>query len=111
MDDCVFCNIVNKQVPAKVFYEDPDIFVIQDILPKAPVHMLVIPKRHLPSLNEAVDADAELLGRMLLASRRVAGEQGVAKSGYRLRINVGKEGGQIVPHFHIHILGGKQLED
>lgn len=85
--------------------------VIKDILPKAPVHLLVIPKKHIPSVTDLSDADSDLVGKMIMAGKKVAEEQGVAQSGYKLIFNVGKHGGQIVPHLHLHLLGGKQLPE
>lgn len=110
-DDCVFCNIAQRAIPAKIYYEDADLMVVQDILPKAPVHVLVISKRHIPSLNQTNDADAELLGKMVLAGKKVAAERGVGETGYRVSINIGREGGQVIPHLHMHVLGGKQLAE
>jgi histidine triad (HIT) family protein len=108
-DDCVFCNIAQHAIPAKIFFENEDLLVIQDILPKAPVHVLVISRQHIPSLASMDDTQADLLGKMVMAAKKVAEEQGIAESGYRLSINVGKQGGQVVPHLHMHVLGGKQL--
>lgn len=110
-DDCVFCNIVQRSIPAQIYYEDADILVVQDILPKAPVHLLVISKRHISSLNATTEADEALLGKMVFAGKKVAGERGVAQSGYRISINIGKEGSQVIPHLHMHVLGGKQLAE
>jgi histidine triad (HIT) family protein len=109
--DCVFCNIVQKQTPAKVFYEDNFVMVIQDILPKAPVHLLVITKEHIPSIAFATDQHEALLGKMVLAAKKVAADQGISDSGYKLIFNVGRDGGQIIPHIHLHVLGGKKIPE
>lgn len=109
--DCVFCNVANKSVPAKIYFEDPNVLIIQDILPKAPVHMLVISRKHISSVADITEEDEPVLGKMIIAAKRVAVEQGIAESGYKLVFNVGKDGGQIVPHLHLHVLGGKPLED
>ena len=110
-DDCVFCNVAQHKVPAKIFYEDKDLLVIQDILPKAPVHVLVISQEHVPSINDMTDAHEALLGKMILTGKRIANERGAGQTGYRLSFNVGREGGQIVPHVHLHVMGGKQLPE
>lgn len=110
-DDCVFCNIAEHKIPAKIFFENSDLLVVRDILPKAPVHMLVIARTHIPSINETNETHQALLGSMVLTAKRVAAEQGVGESGYRLSFNVGREGGQLIPHLHLHILGGKQLPE
>lgn len=111
MDDCVFCNIKNKVIEASLVYEDEELFVIKDILPKAPVHFLVIPKEHLPSLNDLAPSREALVGKMIMLAKRLAAEHKVAESGYKLVFNVGKHGGQSVPHLHLHVLGGKQLQE
>lgn len=110
-EDCVFCNIVARSVPAKIIYEDDDVIVIPDILPKAPVHMLVITKRHIPTVSAMVESDEILFGKMIFVANKVAKDAKVEETGYRLSFNVGREGGQVVPHVHLHMLGGKQLAE
>lgn len=110
MDDCVFCNIANKSMQADIIIENDELMVFRDILPKAPVHLLVIPKKHIGSANELTEADKSLAGAMVLAGQEAARKQGVGDSGYKMVFNVGKEGGQVVPHLHMHVLGGKQLD-
>lgn len=110
-DDCVFCNIATHTVPAKVYYEDDDVLVIQDILPKAPVHVLVITRKHIPSVVNLTEADQLLVGKMILIAQRVAKQLGVEETGYRLSYNVGKNGRMIVPHLHLHVLGGMELAE
>lgn len=109
MTDCVFCLIAAKQIPAKVVFEDAEFIAFHDIQPAAPVHILVIPKRHIGSLQDAKSGDQGLLGRLLLLANQVAEEVGL--TGYRVAINVGKDGGQVVPHLHLHILGGKSAAE
>jgi histidine triad (HIT) family protein len=105
----LFSRIIDREIPGTFVYEDDDVVAIRDINPAAPVHVLVIPRKPIPSLAELGDEDAELAGRILLAVRKVAEQEGVAERGYRVVVNTGQEGGQSVPHLHFHILGGKQL--
>jgi histidine triad (HIT) family protein len=109
MEDCIFCKIVAKKIPAKVVYEDDHLLAFDDIRPQAPTHVLVIPKDHFASLNDVPPDQAGLLGRMLLAARRVAAEKGVDRSGYRLVINTARDSGQDVFHIHVHLLGGRRM--
>ncbi len=109
LDYCVFCNLAQHTVPAEIHTEDDDVLVVRDILPKAPVHMLVIAKRHIASVTDLTPADQTLAGKMILAGQRVAADMGIAATGYKLIFNVGKDGGQIVPHLHLHVLGGTKL--
>ena len=106
---CLFCRIVNKEIPATILFESEDVLAFSDRTPQAPVHALVIPKRHLDSVDGSVDADALLLGKVLLAARQVARDAGVAEGGYRLVTNHGEAAGQSVPHLHVHVLGGRPM--
>jgi histidine triad (HIT) family protein len=106
-DTCLFCRIVRRDIPATIVHEDAHTLAFRDIDPKAPTHVLVIPKKHVPSLNEA--DDAELLGRVLLAARSIAAAEGLADVGYRTVINCGAGAGQTVFHLHLHLLGGRAL--
>jgi histidine triad (HIT) family protein len=108
-DKTLFSRIIDREIPGTFVYEDEDVVAIRDINPAAPVHVLVIPRKPIPSLAELGDEDAELAGRILLAVRKVAEQEGLAERGYRVVVNTGQEGGQSVPHLHFHILGGKQL--
>jgi len=110
-DDCIFCNIANKTIHSDIIYEDDKLLVVRDVLPRAPVHLLVITKAHIPSVNELTDADAGLAGAMLLLARDQAKKQGISDKGYRLIFNVGKDGGQTVQHLHLHLKGGKPLSE
>lgn len=109
MTKTLFSRIIDGEIPGTFVYEDEDLVAIRDINPAAPVHVLVIPRKPIPSLAELEEGDAELAGRLLLAVRRIAEQEGLAERGYRVVINSGDEGGQTVPHLHVHILGGKQL--
>jgi histidine triad (HIT) family protein len=106
--DCIFCKIVAGAIPAKKVSEDEQMLAFHDIDPKAPTHILVIPKRHVASLAAVEPEDAALMGRLLLAAAEVAREQGLSK-GYRVAISTGPEGGQTVDHLHLHVLGGRQM--
>lgn len=103
--DCIFCKITTHEIPAKIIYEDEEFIVFHDIKPSAPVHVLIVPKKHLiwQSLSET---DKELLGRIFLLAPSVAKKLGVYESGYKLVMNCGKGAGQLVEHFHVHFLGG-----
>ncbi len=109
VSDCVFCKIVNKELPADVVYEDEQILAFRDIKPLAPVHVLVIPKRHIESLQATQPSDDQLLGALLGVARQVAKEHNL--TGYRVATNIGKDGGQVVNHLHLHVIGGKPLSD
>lgn len=106
---CLFCNIVEKQIPADIVYEDDHVLAFRDINPHAPQHMLVIPKQHISTLNDAEPGDAEILGRLSLAAAKLAKQLGFADSGYRTVMNCNEHGGQTVHHIHLHLLGGKAM--
>ncbi len=109
MMDCVFCQIVAGKIPSTVLYQDEDVLAFRDINPLAPTHVLIIPKKHIPSLADITDDEAPLMGRMAGVANRLAREAGVSESGYRLVVSSGEDGGQIVPHLHMHLLGGRKL--
>jgi histidine triad (HIT) family protein len=109
MHGCIFCQIAAREVPAKILYEDEQCVVFQDTNPKAPVHLLVIPRKHITSLNDDLESDKLLLGHMMSIAGRMAKEQGVDGTGYRTVINTNAEAGQTVFHLHFHILGGRSL--
>lgn len=104
MTDCIFCQIAEHKLPAKIQYEDEEIIAFDDINPKAPIHILIVPKKHIESVGKLQSKDANLIVQMFLAIQKIAHKNKL--SGYRLAINVGKDGGQIVPHLHFHFLGG-----
>ena len=109
MKDCIFCKIAKRELPAKIVYEDDESVAFEDIHPKAPTHILIIPRRHLSTLLEASQDDDRLLGRLLLAANSIARQQGIADRGFRLVLNCNSEGGQVVFHLHLHLLGGRTL--
>ena len=109
MSDCIFCRIVAGTIPAKVVYQDEWTLAFDDISPQAPVHTLVVPKKHVLALQDMGEPDQALLGRLLLTCRAVANQKGLAESGYRIVSNTGRDGGQTVFHLHFHVLGGRHL--
>lgn len=106
---CVFCRIAKKELPAKVVFENRKIIAFHDIQPVAPVHILIVPKKHIPSINHLSKQDQHLIGEMFLIAQQIAKKQKVAKSGYRLIFNIGKDAGQTILHLHLHLIGGKKL--
>ena len=106
----IFTKIINKEIPAVIVYEDDHCISFRDIDPKAPQHILLVPKKEIKSLAEATEEDAQLLGHLLIKAAEIAKDQGISDSGYRVVINTNKEGGQAVYHVHLHILGGRQME-
>ncbi len=109
MTDCIFCKIAGGEIPADLIHQDEDVVAFRDINPQAPVHVLFIPRRHVPTLNDLGSEDGELIGRLYQAARRVAAELGVAESGYRTLINCNHDGGQDVFHIHLHLLAGRRM--
>ena len=109
--ECIFCQIVAGKVPSEVLYQDEKVIAFRDINPQAPVHLIIIPKNHIPSLIHLSEAQLPIIGRMVNAANELAKKEGISESGYRLAISCGKEGGQLVPHLHMHLLGGKKLSD
>lgn len=108
--DCLFCKIAAGEITADIVYQDDDVLAFRDINPQAPVHLLVIPRRHIATPNDAVDGDAGLLGRLYLTGRRLAAEEGIDTDGYRLVMNCNRDGGQSVFHIHLHLLGGRAMQ-
>ncbi len=109
MSDCLFCKIGSGQISAKVVMQDDEVLAFDDVNPQAPVHVLVIPKRHVADLNDADVGDQALLGRLLEATTLVARKKGIAEAGYRVVANTGQDGGQTVFHLHLHVLGGRHM--
>ena len=107
--DCVFCQIAEGKIPGDTLYQDKEVVAFRDISPQAPTHLLIIPRKHIPSLAHLPDTETPLIGHMVRAANQLAREQGVSESGYRLVINCGEEGGQMVPHLHLHLLAGRKL--
>ena len=111
MDDCVFCNIVNHTIDSQILFENERLIVIKDILPKAPVHLLVVPKKHILSITHTEVVDETLVGEMIVVAQDMAIKYGVSETGYKLIFNVGRDGGQVIPHLHLHLMGGKMLPE
>ena len=109
--DCIFCQIVSGKIPSDTVYQDEEVIAFRDIKPQAPVHLIIIPRRHIPSIVHLSEADSSLVGHMVVIANQLAKGEGVAQSGYRLVINCGETGGQLVPHLHLHLLGGQRLSD
>ncbi len=109
MNDCIFCKIIDKEIPANIVFENEDIIAFEDAHPVAPIHYLVIPKKHISSMNDVKQEDIEVLGKIQLVLRDLAKQLGVAENGYRVITNCGEDGGQKVKHIHYHLLAGKHL--
>jgi histidine triad (HIT) family protein len=107
--NCIFCKIVNKEIPKEMIHEDDNIVAFEDIEPKAPVHLLILPKKHIPSIDHLELKDRELIGELFLVAKKIAREKGIAETGYRLIFNVGKDAGQTIDHLHLHLMGGEKL--
>ena len=107
--DCLFCRIIAKEIPSKIVYEDEQAVAFEDINPQAPTHILVVPRRHIASLNEVTPEDAQLVGHLHLVAAKIAHERGIAASGYRTVVNNGRGAGQSVFHLHLHLLGGRGM--
>ncbi|MGB0911042.1 MAG: histidine triad nucleotide-binding protein [Nitrospirales bacterium] len=110
MSDCIFCRIVAGTIPATILHDDDDCVAFEDLHPQAPVHALVIPKRHLVSLADVEEGDANLLGRLMLACSHVAQKKELGEAGYRVVTNIGRSAGQTVFHLHFHVLGGRGFQ-
>ena len=109
--DCIFCQIVAGKIPSEIIYRDEKVIAFRDIHPMAPTHLIIIPKRHIPSLAHLSAAELPLIGHMVNIANQLAKGEGISESGYRLVMNCGEEGGQLVPHLHLHLLGGRKLSD
>ncbi len=109
-DDCLFCKILAREVTAEIVYEDDDVLAFNDIYPKAPFHVLIIPKKHIATLNDLEDSDTKLAGMLFTAAKKIAAEQGFADDGYRMMMNCGEGGGQIIFHMHLHLMAGKTFK-
>ena len=109
MDNCLFCKIMKGEIPSTKVYEDDEILAFRDINPLAPVHVLVIPKKHISSLAELNSEDEALVGRIYTVMNKIAKQENVFESGFRVVVNCGEDGGQVVKHLHFHLIGGKKL--
>lgn len=106
---CIFCGIASGEIPSQLLHQDKQVIAFRDINPRAPTHILIVPRKHIQSLNEL--DDEALIGHMVNVAGKLAQAEGISKKGYRLVVNCGREGGQAVPHLHMHLLGGRQLSD
>jgi histidine triad (HIT) family protein len=109
MEDCIFCKIINKEVPSTIVYEDEDVIAFKDIHPVTPVHILVIPKKHISSLVDLKEEDEAVIGKIYSVINKIAKQEGILDKGFRVIVNCGEDGGQVVKHIHFHLLGGKKL--
>lgn len=109
-EECIFCRIAAGKLPSDIVYQDENFLAFRDIMPKAPTHILVIPKAHIASATELAEGQGNLAGRLIIIANELAKKEGIARKGYRLVINCGPEGGQIVPHLHLHLIGGRQMD-
>lgn len=109
MEDCLFCKIINKEISSTIVYEDELVIAFKDIHPVAPVHILVIPKKHISSLNELEEQDEALVGKIYTVINKIAKQEDISEKGFRVIVNCGEDGGQEVKHLHFHLLGGKKL--
>ena len=109
MESCLFCRIVKKELPSKIAYEDDQVFAFHDIKPQAPVHVLICPRKHIATLNDVSVEDASVLGHIFATARKLAQQFGIAEKGYRTVFNVNADGGQMVFHLHLHLIGGRKL--
>ena len=107
--DCIFCKIAAGEIPADILYQDEEVIAFRDINPQAPTHVLIIPRQHIAYLADLPEEESWLVGNMTKVANHLAREKGIAESGYRVVINCGQQGGQLVPHLHMHLLGGRQL--
>ena len=109
MNDCLFCRIINRQIPGSIVYEDDRVLAFNDINPQAPTHVLLIPKRHIPSLNDLTPDDDAIVGELARRAGAIAKERGIADAGYRTVFNTNRDAGQTVFHIHLHLLGGRPM--
>lgn len=109
MTDCIFCKIIAGEIPSATVYEDETVTAFRDINPVAPTHILIIPNKHIASVNDLTAQDETLIGHLFTVARQIAAEEGIAESGYRLIINTGDDGGQVVYHLHLHLIGGQRM--
>ncbi len=109
MADCIFCKMAQGEIKPDIIYEDEDVLAFRDMNPQAPTHFLVIPRQHIATTNDLEAGDAELVGKLYLAARQVAADEGVAERGYRMVMNCNPEAGQSVYHIHLHVLGGRPM--
>lgn len=109
MTNCVFCGIVNGTEPGDILYQDESVTAFRDIHPVAPVHVLIVPNKHISTANDLTAADGALVGQMFTVARKLAAQEGIADSGYRLILNTNYDGGQVIYHMHLHLIGGRRM--
>ena len=109
MQDCLFCKIINRDIPADIVFEDDQVLAFNDINPQAPTHILIIPKAHIATLNDIQEQDQAMVGRLPYVAARLAEERGFAEAGYRVVMNCNDQGGQTVYHIHMHLMGGRRF--
>jgi len=107
---CIFCQIANKEIPVKFIFEDERLMAFNDLHPAASVHVLIVPKQHIPTINNITERDKSLLGEMILLAQKIASDGGIAPSGYKLIFNCGENGGQTIQHIHLHLIGGEKIK-
>ncbi len=109
MTDCLFCKLINREIPTEIVFESDTVFAFKDIKPQAPQHVLIIPKKHIPTLNDLSAEDSGLVSELVLTATKIARELNIDESGYRLLFNCNDEGGQDIYHIHLHLMGGRQM--
>ena len=109
MEDCIFCKIIRKEIPSEIVYEDNDILAFRDIQPAAPIHILVIPKKHISSIMQIEQEDEDVIGKIYSVIQQIAKQEEISEDGFRVIVNCGENGRQQVPHLHFHLIGGKKL--
>jgi histidine triad (HIT) family protein len=109
MSDCIFCKIIDKKIPARIVYEDEHAFAFEDVNPQAPVHALVIPKKHIPTIMDITEEDSSLISHLITVAGKIAKDKGIAERGFRIVTNCNPESGQTVYHIHLHVLGGRRM--
>jgi histidine triad (HIT) family protein len=110
MTSCIFCKIVNKEIPSKIIYEDEKVLAFEDVAPQSPVHILIIPKKHYSTILDVEETNAELIGHVFMIAKKIARQKGFAEKGFRIVMNCNTEGGQTVYHLHFHLLAGRQMQ-
>lgn len=109
--ECLFCQIVTGEIASDIVYQDENFLAFKDIKPQAPTHLIIVPKTHIASLTELTAQQQGFIGRLIILAQKLAEKEGIAEKGYRLAVNCGPEGGQVVPHLHFHLIGGRRLSD
>ncbi|MEE8059505.1 MAG: histidine triad nucleotide-binding protein [Pseudomonadales bacterium] len=107
--DCLFCSIANRSIPSDIVYEDEQVLAFRDVNPQAPTHILVIPQKHIATINDMAPDDSALIGQMVLTAKKLAAQEGISEQGYRLVMNCNGDAGQTVFHIHLHMLGGRNM--